>query len=75
MMYIVEYGILCFNYNNELINKFFIVVFDSFDEEIEEIEEIKNVYISYFYVKKNIIKVIKDMKRMRFNYIYIVVDI
>lgn len=75
MMHTVEYGILCFNYNNELINKFPTVASDSSDEEIEETEEIKNAYIPYLYAKKNIIKVIKDMKRMRFNHIHIVADI
>lgn len=48
---------------------------DSSDEEIEESEEIKNAYIPYLYAKKNIIKVIKDMKRMRSNHIHIVADI
>lgn len=75
MMHTVEYGILCLNYNNELINKFPTVASDSSDEEIEETEEIKNAYIPYLYAKKNIIKVIKDMKRMRFNHIHIVADI
>lgn len=75
MMHSVEYGILCFNYNNELINKFPTVASDSSDEEIEETEEIKNAYIPYLYAKKNIIKVIKDMKRMRSNHIHIVADI
>nr|XP_034326344.1 myosin-11 isoform X3 [Crassostrea gigas] len=51
------------------------VASDSSDEEIEETEEIKNAYIPYLYAKKNIIKVIKDMKRMRSNHIHIVADI
>lgn len=54
---------------------FFTVASDSSDEEIEESEEIKNAYIPYLYAKKNIIKVIKDMKRMRSNHIHIVADI
>lgn len=62
-------------YNNELIIEFPTVASDSSDEEIEETEEIKNAYIPYLYAKKNIIKVIKDMKRMRFNHIHIVADI
>lgn len=52
-----------------------IVTSDSSDEEIEETEDIKNAYIPYLYAKKNIVKVIKDMKKMRSNHLHIVADI
>lgn len=79
-MFVYQYDAHCWIwnfvlYNNELVIEFPTVASDSSDEEIEETEEIKNAYIPYLYAKKNIIKVIKDMKRMRFNHIHIVADI
>lgn len=79
-MFVYQYNALCWVwnfvlYNNELIIEFLTVASDSSDEEIGETEEIKNAYIPYLYAKKNIIKVIKDMKRMRSNHIHIVADI